>query len=901
MRASLLLFIPTLASSLLSAPSAAAGAQRVPITIERHTEGAPITLGVPFPIGVLASTDHARVLDADGREIPAQVSEVTNWAPADRSVKWAWVFFFAGAANRYTLEFGEDVRRTLPVDAGLQVVNNPRDNGQVDIVAGRLHATVSQGPGGFLSHVSLDLKGDGFDASAVIATGPQLHGSFVDLLDDAGLDAARATVRQTYIERGSGPLHTIVRVEGEYRYGRDDNAAAPFVTRIHSYADRTYLRVVHTFIYTGVPDKHVPDAGEFPHIATQASALTKGNPADPGWMQPQDRIAAVGLGLNLRLGAATRVRTSLSGGRWWQPTQSRTLDLDVRGHGPVSVTQLGPGSDVATLAGDSSAERRRDGFRARVERSTVSVNAAEATEGWFDVVDDTRGVAVGLRHFLEEYPKEIRFDPATGALDAFFWSPKALPMSFARANSRPGAEGSVENWAQGLAKTSEAIIFFHDARASLDTIRQTMAYVLRPPVAHVDPQWYGRSGVYGHFAPRGTQADLDRAISQKVDWMLFNQRWAPWFGVFDYGDLKVRYDNGRWDMWGGNEPAQDFQLWIEFMRTGDARIFDMAQALSRHSMDVDNTHWPAGPSYRGESNQSVDYFRSLEAPPATKWLGIGRRHAIQHWMHVLSAHVWVQGWLADYYLAADHRGLDVARLTADMHLRHMWGEHEMTGRRLYLAVWNLVEEWDATKDPRYADDLELRVARMLQLQQEDADGLAIERYGYSQVYATHGLQQYLAMTGDPDVRLALVRHARRVRDVPPLNHWMESFLSTLHPLAVGYELTGDESFRAELARRVALLRSAPLPRPVDDPAWTLATLAEALRTTSNIPDSPPWYRREFPEAARQRSPNWDPLHGLRFFGWTHGHGLPWALWALDRAGGPATRSSSDDSRRIRAQ
>ena len=50
------------------------------------------------------------------------------------------------------------------------------------------------------------------------------------------MDASRATVRQTFIERGSGPLHAILRVEGDYRYTRADNNAAPFVMRIHAWA-----------------------------------------------------------------------------------------------------------------------------------------------------------------------------------------------------------------------------------------------------------------------------------------------------------------------------------------------------------------------------------------------------------------------------------------------------------------------------------------------------------------------------------------------------------------------------------------------------------------------------------------------------------------------------------------
>ena len=117
--------------------------------------------------------------------------------------------------------------------------------------------------------------GDGFDAEDIVAKGSEQRGSFVDLLDDAGPDHSRAVVEQTYIERGSGPLHAILRVEGRYEYERDDNPPAPFVTRIHAYADRSYLRVLHTFVYTGVPDKHRPLEGEYAHLATQGEHCSR--------------------------------------------------------------------------------------------------------------------------------------------------------------------------------------------------------------------------------------------------------------------------------------------------------------------------------------------------------------------------------------------------------------------------------------------------------------------------------------------------------------------------------------------------------------------------------------------------------------------------------------------------
>lgn len=880
---------------LILAPSVVA-AERLPLTVQRHAEGAPITLGVPFPRGVLASPDHVRVLTADGREVASQVTEVTSWRPVDPSVKWVWVFFFAERDTTYQLEYGPDVRRagaSAPLGGDLLVLNSQRPGGQTDIVAGPMQLTVRQGQTGFLQEVRLDLEGDGFEDDDVIARGPEARGSFVDLLDGAGVDASRATITQTYLERGSGPLHAVVRIEGLYRYGRADNVPAPFVTRLHAYAGRSYVRVQHTMVYTGVPDRHRPTDGEYPHVATQAASLTKGDPSDQGWTQPEDRIEAMGLALDLLMSKDATARTALARGPWWEPEGTRV----VSGTGSLAVTQLGP-APVDGVVAESSPHVRQEAFAAHVRRDGAAREQAARAIGWVDVSDASRGVAIGVRHFLEEYPKGIAFDATTGRLAAYFWAPDAEPASFARQHTAPGAEGSVENWARGLAKTSEAVLYFHRAGESDAEIARVIGYVLQPPVAHVDTAWYGRSGVYGDFAAAGAgDPALERALDHKVRWVLFNQRWAPWYGVFDHGDLKVRYDNGRWDMWGHNEPAQDFQLWVHFMRTGDPAVFDAALALSRHTMDVDNTHWPTGPVYRGDSNQSGDWFKleaRIDGDPAiadalarggreaTRWLGVGRRHSTQHWMHALSAHVWVQGWMAAYYLAGESRGLDVARLTADMHRRRMWGEHDLTGRRLYLAVWNLAEVWDATKDPAYEHELKDRVGRMLRLAQADGDGLALERYGYAQVYATHGLARYLSMTDDPLARDALVRHARRERDVPALNHWMESYLASLHALAVGYRLSGDESLRAELARRTALLRTDAVGRRLDAPDWTPQTLAAALMPTDHIPDPPSWYRREFSAAARARTQNWHVLHGLRFFGWTTGHGLPWAMAVLGR-------------------
>ena len=243
----------------------------IPIEVKDNVPDTPQLLGIPIPEGTLYSPDHVRVLDVYGQEIPSQITKVSTWEPADISIKWIWVFFFTEEDDSYTVEYGDDIRNGRLYDQVLTVNNNQRPTGEVEVNTGPLRFTIEKGMGGgffnappssgFMDKVELDLEGDGFEEDDLIATGAAQRANFLDLLDDAGLDPSKAVVTRTVKELGTGPLHAIIRVEGEYHYEREDNNTAPFVMRVHAYAGKSYVRVQHTFIYTGVPDKHQKSSG----------------------------------------------------------------------------------------------------------------------------------------------------------------------------------------------------------------------------------------------------------------------------------------------------------------------------------------------------------------------------------------------------------------------------------------------------------------------------------------------------------------------------------------------------------------------------------------------------------------------------------------------------------------
>ena len=553
-------------------------------------------------------------------------------------------------------------------------------------------------------------------------------------------------------------------------------------------------------------------------------------------------------------------------GKWYDENPDTELHTYATGEKmKQAMVQLGPERNNPEQHATPSS--RAGKFLAKAMEGPKCVKETEKAKGWMNVSDGRRGVATGIKNFMKEYPKGLENNPVDTLLTTYLWPDEADPMSFERMSTELDG-GMLGNFAQGITKTTELIYYFH-RNESESQINQTMDYALNPPVAHTTPAWYTRSEVYGKMAPLSTRhPEFENALQYKYDWWAFNQDWEPWYGMFDYGDGKSYYYKDKWIQWTNNEPTVDFMLWTNFMRTGDPKYYHLASAMSKHTMDVDNVHWPKKRTYVGANNDAIDFWNYEDEPESTPYLGIGRRHAADHWYALLSAHVWIQGWIASYYLSADHRALDVAKMTGDTYLKRIWGDHDLRGRRLYLSVLNMVELYDATKLERYGKELDERVELMLEFQQEQGGNLLLDRYGYSQTYAMQGLYKYYQLTNSEEVKQALIDHATWVRKVPPYNHEMESYLATIYPLLLGYEFTGRESYLDEAKNRAEKLKVDPLPKAPEQYA-SQEKLNEAMLEISNLPRS------------NRRFTNWEMNQGLRVFGWTHGYNIPYLLYYLD--------------------
>ena len=101
-----------------------------------------------------------------------------------------------------------------------------------------------------------------------------------------------------------------------------------------------------------------------------------------------------------------------------------------------------------------------------------------------------------------------------------------------------------------------------------------------------------------------------------------------WYGFWDYGDIMHNYDFGRHEWrydvggwaWANTELMPDMLLWYSFLRTGRADLFRMAEAMTRHTSEVDVYH--IGPFAPLGSRHNVNHFGDGAKQPRASHDGI---------------------------------------------------------------------------------------------------------------------------------------------------------------------------------------------------------------------------------------------------------------------------------------
>jgi len=685
---------------------------RVVDTSNLAREAQPVSGGIPFARGTLLPGDLARVvlLDRAGELVPSFQEPIILAKWNDGSVKWLLVDFLANVPAGETLEVRLALAETAVVRSPGIVVTTANASFSVD--TGRIKAVLSRTRFGLLDEVWVDRNGDGaYTADERVVTAP--GEMFVDLddappgLPDSGAyeypsawyfgmeggnwmrDSQAATSTRYLASQGDyaislfrqGATHSVFKIEGWYREAAGTRQFGKYTLYLHFYAGQDFVRLSHTWIMTGDPEKNFVRrmAIELPFSGTGDLNFALGG----AW-------ESAGESVTLTAGEAPFVPVV--------PGPSAVVSGTVPASGQIALVSVGPEKYYHNLTPDDDTSVGYSVLKDGLEIST-GLGAA----GWATVAGGGLGIAAGIRDFWREHPKEVRFDD--GRMQVFLWPDhggKTLdlrrrypevrgPASEAGASAR--REFAPPGSAVGMAKTTDVYLRFYGGEVDATGVDRTFRSVQDPLRPWATGTWNVGSGVLGpvHSYDMAARAQQENHVNIGLAWPMRGAEEFGWHGWLDYGDQLLEYESLDWELdvpnnagvyanWGYSGWGQEAYrigptMLIQYLRSGLPLYLRAADAWVGHHRDVDCVHW----------NTPDDGTLPGDDPGGMR-IGGGHRHDQQHWGAYLAGYgIPTIATTLHYFITGEGRDLDALRLFSEWILAGGHIENHGLYSVLYMA------------------------------------------------------------------------------------------------------------------------------------------------------------------------------------------------------------------------
>ncbi|MBQ7679945.1 MAG: hypothetical protein IJT34_08870 [Butyrivibrio sp.] len=340
--------------------------------------------------------------------------------------------------------------------------------------------------------------------------------------------------------------------------------------------------------------------------------------------------------------------------------------------------------------------------------------------------DEQTSLYLAVKDFWQKYPTAIRFrdlETEEAAAEVWFWPPWTEAMDFRHYEDTGYSQTYYEGFdvfgasAYGIANTSEFIVGgVVDDRQCMteEQLRAALQRAQNRALYTAAPEYYHALHAFGRWSLPGRETEAEQFLEDQldaaVDFYLKEVETRRWYGMFDYGDFMHTYDrerhSWRYDMggyaWQNTELVPTYWLWFQYLRTGRADIFRLAEAMTRHCSEVDIYHFG-------------------------KYQGLGSRHNVRHWgcpckepRIAMAGHNRMY-----YYLTGDYRLEDVFADTLDADyatietdpLRFFFDKKDMvfptharTGPDWSSYCSNWMTEWERHGDAQYLERIRIGIA-----------------------------------------------------------------------------------------------------------------------------------------------------------------------------------------------
>lgn len=574
------------------------------------------TWGTPWPKGVVTKEQTFALAAADGSAVPVQSWPIAYWP--DGSVKWtAHAAVAATPAESYTLKAGT----AAPPAAAVTV---REETTWLDVDTGVIRARIRKSGTELISQI--------WRGEVEIARKAQLVNLKQNKIDEneestTELDRYESDIQKVVVEQ-SGPVRAVIRIEGRHT-SKKGKSWLPFTVRLYFYAGAESVRMMHSFVFDrDGQDDHIAGLGVRMRVPMRDAAYDRHvRFVGEGHGTMAEAVKGI-TGLRRDPGAAVRAAqiagTKLPDPATWDQRVTTRLQY-IPEWGDYSLSQL-------SSEGFSVRKRTKKGH------GWIPVDQGTRASGLGYVGGVSGGLAFGLRDFWQRHPTQLDIRGAAGEeaeVTLWLWSPEAGPMDMRFYHDGMGQDTFPEQLEglnityedyepgfgtpYGIARTSELTFWALPATPAPAQLAAMADAVRTPPQIINDVGHLVSAKVFGGlFAPVDRAHPVKKQIEDHLDFLFRyytdQVQERHWYGFWNYGDIMHSYDEDRrvwrYDVggyaWDNSELSPDLWLWYAFLRSGRADIFRFAEAMTRHTGEVDVYH--LGP-----------------------WSGLGTRHGVQHW------------------------------------------------------------------------------------------------------------------------------------------------------------------------------------------------------------------------------------------------------------------------------
>ncbi|MEJ2614292.1 MAG: hypothetical protein P8Z35_05000, partial [Ignavibacteriaceae bacterium] len=573
-----------------------------------------VSWGVPLPEGKIDQSTDFSLKDARGQVLPVQSWPLAYWP--DGSLKWVGLSTVVDTNSGTAFEL-EPVKASG--DNQLKTkVKVTETNDEVLVNTGVLQCDIPKHGKQLIRYIKMNGEeiSSGGSLVCILQNGPSR-----ELGAQPSKEKFVGNIEKVTIEQ-NGPVRAVIKIEGKHVSESVNRSWLPFIVRLYFYAGQHAIRIVHTIIYDGD--------------------------------QQKDFIRGLVLVFNVPLNEQLynrHIRFSGDNDRLWdepcQPLNGR-FPLDYRKN--LYAKQL-TGKRIAEYNTFSKKQQflidhwaswndfrleqlNADGFRVQKRTNDASTwidaGYGKRSEGMAFVGDVSGGLSVCVRNFWQSFPAALEIcnvKTDTAQLKAWLWSPDAEAMDMRNYDTLGWGHNLIASYedvqpgfstATGVGRTSEILLYASTDVPSYDTLSKISQQGNQPPLLTASPEYIHSVPVFGVWSLPDRSTKGKRWIENQLDkafkYYHLEAEQRHWYGFWNYGDIRHSYDRQRhtwkYDMggfaWDNTELMPNMWLWYSYLRSGREDIFRMAEAMTRHTGEVDVYH-------------------------LGRFKGLGSRHNVVHW------------------------------------------------------------------------------------------------------------------------------------------------------------------------------------------------------------------------------------------------------------------------------